>query len=226
MRLLIVADEKRTAEYLRKGMSENGYVVDTADDGDSGLAMALTGTYDLLVLDVNLPGRDGWSILREARMQGIRIPVLFLTARDLVHDRVKGLSLGADDYLIKPFAFSELLARLQTIARRRADPPVELLQAGDLQVNLAGRTAFRAGARLDLSPRDFNLLSLLMRRRGEVLTRAVILDQVWDMNFDSETNVVDVAVHRLRDKVDGPYSKKLIHTVRGAGYVLRAEGAR
>jgi len=226
MRLLIVEDEKRTAEYLRKGLSENGYVVDTANDGDSGLAMALTGTYDLLVLDVNLPGRDGWSILREARMQGIRIPVLFLTARDLVHDRVKGLSLGADDYLIKPFAFSELLARLQTIARRRADPPVELLQAGDLQVNLAGRTAFRAGARLDLSPRDFNLLSLLMRRRGEVLTRAVILDQVWDMNFDSETNVVDVAVHRLRDKVDGPYSKKLIHTVRGAGYVLRAEGAR
>jgi len=226
MRLLIVEDEKRTAEYLRKGLSENGYVVDTANDGDAGLVMALTGTYDLLVLDVNLPGRDGWTILQEARRQGLRVPVLFLTARDLVQDRVKGLSMGADDYLIKPFAFSELLARLQTIARRRVDPPAESLEAGDLRLNPASRTAFRAGTRLDLSPKDFTLLSLLMRRQGEVLSRAVILDQVWDMNFDSETNVVDVAIHRLRDRVDGPFpQKKLIHTVRGAGYVLKIDGA-
>ena len=223
MRLLIVEDEKKTAEYLRKGLSENGYIVDIANRGDDGLQMALRGAYDLLVLDVNLPGKDGWAILQELRLKGIETPALYLSARDLVVDRVKGLGLGADDYLVKPFAFSELLARLQTITRRGKTRQVSVLQVADLQLDLVSRTAHRGGKRLDLSPKDFALLSLLLRRQGEVLSRAVILEQVWDMNFDTETNVVDVAIRRLREKVDRASKKKLIHTVRGAGYVLKTE---
>ena len=224
MRLLIVEDEKKTAEYLRKGLAENGYSVDIANRGDDGLQMGLTGSYDLLVLDINLPGKDGWAILQELRLKGIETPALYLSARDLVADRVKGLGLGADDYLVKPFAFSELLARLQTIARRGKTRQPSALQVADLQLDLLGRTAHRGGKRLDLSPKDFALLSLLLRRQGEVLSRAVILEQVWDMNFDTETNVVDVAIRRLREKVDRTSKKKLIHTVRGAGYVLKTEG--
>lgn len=221
MRLLIIEDEKRTAEYLRKGLAENGYVVDMAHDGEDGLAMALTGIYDLLVLDINLPRRDGWELLSALRSQGVETATLFLSARDGVADRVKGLGLGADDYLVKPFAFSELLARLQTIARRGRARPSAALQLEDLTMDLVARTAHRAGKRLDLSPKDFALLSLFLRRQGELLSRAVILEQVWDMNFDTETNVVDVAVRRLRQKVDEGHKAKLIHTVRGAGYVLK-----
>ncbi len=221
MRLLLVEDEKRTAEYLRKGLAENGYVVDTAHDGEQGLQLALTGAYDLLILDINLPLRDGWSLLQELRGQGLVTPALYLSARDLVADKVKGLGLGADDYLVKPFAFSELLARLQTITRRAKAQPMAVLTIADLELNLAEHSASRAGQRLDLTPRDFALLSLLLRRRGETLSRALILEQVWDMNFDTETNVVDVAVGRLRRKVDDGFGRPLIHTVRGFGYCLK-----
>ena len=222
MRLLLVEDEKRTAEYLRKGLAENGYVVDTAHDGEQGLQLALTGAYDLLILDINLPLRDGWSLLQELRRQGLATPALYLSARDLVADKVKGLGLGADDYLVKPFAFSELLARLQTITRRAKARPLALLKVADLELNLAEHSATRGGRRLDLTPRDFALLSLLLRRRGETLSRALILEQVWDMNFDTETNVVDVAIGRLRRKVDEGSRAPLIHTVRGFGYCLKA----
>ncbi len=226
MRLLIVEDEKKTAAYLRKGLSENGYVVDVANEGRDGLALALRGAYDLMILDVNLPGKDGWSILEEARQAGIKTPVLFLTARDMVADRVKGFELGADDYLLKPFAFSELLARLKSLARRGQERRPEALRLGDLRVDLLAHSAYRGAKRLDLSPKDFALLSLLLRRQGEVCSRALILEQVWDMNFDTETNVVDVAVRRLRSKLDVAPASPLIHTVRGAGYVLRLPEAR
>ena len=222
MRLLLVEDEKRTAEYLRKGLAENGYVVDTAPDGEQGLQLALTGAYDLLILDINLPLRDGWSLLRELRGQGLATPALYLSARDLVADKVKGLGLGADDYLVKPFAFSELLARLQTITRRAKARPLAVLKLADLELNLTEHSATRGGRRLDLTRRDFALLSLLLRRRGEPLSRALILEQVWDMNFDTETNVVDVAIGRLRRKVDEGFRGRLIHTVRGFGYSLKA----
>lgn len=222
MHLLIVEDEKKTAEYLRQGLSENGYVVDVAHDGEDGLHLALKGGYDLLILDINLPGRDGWSVLQELRRQGLGTPALYLSARDLVADKVKGLSLGADDYLVKPFAFSELLARLQTILRRGARTPLAVLKLDDLELDLAGRSVRRAGHRLDLTARDFALLSLLLRRQGETLSRALILEQVWDLNFDTETNVVDVAIGRLRRKLDHGSRRPLIHTVRGFGYVLKA----
>jgi two-component system copper resistance phosphate regulon response regulator CusR len=226
MRLLIVEDEKKTAAYLRKGLSENGYVVDVAHDGRDGSALALRGTYDLIILDVNLPGKDGWAVLADARREGVKTPVLFLTARDLVADRVRGLELGADDYLVKPFAFSELLARLRSLTRRGQERRPEALKLGDLRLDLLAHSAQRGGKRLDLSPKDFALLALLLRRQGEVLSRALILEQVWDMNFDTETNVVDVAIRRLRAKVDGPPAPKLIHTVRGSGYVLKLAEAR
>jgi two-component system copper resistance phosphate regulon response regulator CusR len=179
-----------------------------------------TGEYDLLILDVMLPGRNGWSILTELRREGKRTPVLFLTARDAVHDRVKGLELGADDYLVKPFAFSELLARLRSILRRSGAHLPETLVIADLEIDLLRRKAARGGQRLDLTPKEFALVSLLARRQGEVLSRALIAEQVWDMRLDSDTNVVDVHVRRLRSKVDDPFAKKLIHTVRGVGYVL------
>ncbi len=220
MKILIVEDEKKTAAYLEKGLIENGFVVDIAGSGDDGLHMARTGGYDLLVLDVMLPGRDGWSILSALREAGVATPVLFLTARDSVQDRVKGLDLGADDYLVKPFAFSELLARVRSVLRRGPTRTPEVMKAADLEVDLLQHRAIRGGKRLDLTPKEFALLSLLLRRRGEVLSRTSIAEQVWDMNFDSGTNVVDVHVRRLRSKVDEPFDRKLIHTVRGVGYVL------
>jgi two-component system copper resistance phosphate regulon response regulator CusR len=220
MKILIVEDEKKTAAYLGKGLTENGFVVDLADQGDDGLHLALTGDYDLVVLDVMLPQRDGWSILAELRRGGKQTPVLFLTARDSVQDRVKGLELGADDYLVKPFAFSELLARVRSVLRRRAGSQPEVLRIGDLEVDLLRHKATRGGKRLDLTPKQFALLAFLTRRSGEVLSRTLIAEQVWDMNFDSDTNVVDVHVRRLRAKVDDPFEHKLIHTVRGVGYVL------
>jgi two-component system copper resistance phosphate regulon response regulator CusR len=222
MRILIVEDESKTAAYLRKGLSEHGFVVDTAAQGDDGLYLALTGHYDLIILDVMLPQVDGWSILAEMRQRGTPTPVLFLTARDAIHDRVKGLELGADDYLVKPFAFSELLARVRTILRRGPLRHWEVLRVADLEIDPLRFQARRGGIRLELTPKEFALLSLLARRMGEVLSRTLIAEQVWDMNFDSDTNVVDVAVRRLRRKVDDPFATKLIHTIRGVGYVLEA----
>ena len=220
MRILIVEDEEKTAAYLRKGLTEQGFVVDISEQGEDGLFTARTTGYDLIILDVMLPERDGWSVLTELRRTGNTTPVLYLTARDTVQDRVKGLELGADDYLVKPFAFSELLARIRNILRRSPSRLPDVLQVADLEIDFIRHKTNRAGQRLDLTPKEFALLSLLARRQGEVLTRTLIAEQVWDMNFDSDTNVVDVHVRRLRSKVDDPFDMKLIHTVRGVGYVL------
>jgi two-component system copper resistance phosphate regulon response regulator CusR len=222
MRILIVEDEIKTASYLSKGLMESGFIVDVAHKGDDGLHLALTTDYDLIVLDVSLPERSGWSIISELRRQGKETPTLFLTARDAVEDRIKGLELGADDYLVKPFVFSELVVRIRTILRRGPLRQPEVIEVDDLYIDLLRHKASRGGQRLDLTPKEFALLSLLARRQGEVLSRSLIADQVWDMNFDSDTNVVDVAVRRLRTKVDDPFPKKLIQTIRGVGYVLEA----
>ena len=223
MRVLIVEDERKTAEYLHRGLTESGFVVDVAHNGDDGLHLALEEPYDLIVLDVGLPQRDGWSVLASLRRAGRQTPVLFLTARDAVSDRVRGLEEGADDYLVKPFAFSELLARIRSILRRGPTRHMETLTAADLELDILRHRAMRGGQRIDLTPKEFALLSLLVRRRGEVLSRTLISELVWEMNFDSDTNVVDVAVRRLRTKVDDPFDLKLIRTVRGVGYVLDAE---
>jgi two-component system copper resistance phosphate regulon response regulator CusR len=225
MKLLIVEDEPKTADYLKKGLAEAGFVADIARTGNDGLHLALTEHYDLLVLDVMLPGIDGWEILRGVRAAGNETPVLFLTARDQVDERVKGLELGADDYLTKPFAFAELLARVRALLRRgTAAGSVETLAAGDLEVDLLRRRVVRAGRRIEVTAKEFALLELLLRHRGEVLPRSLIASQVWDMNFDSDTNVIDVAVRRLRAKIDDDFDAKLIRTVRGMGYVLEAPG--
>ncbi len=226
MKLLVVEDEPKTGEYLRQGLLEAGYVVDLVRDGIDGAHAALTGEYDLIVLDVMLPGLDGWGILRRLRAAGGEVPVLFLTARGQVEDRVRGLELGADDYLVKPFAFSELLARVRTLLRRGSKAKdSEFLLVADLELDLLRRRATRGGQRIDLTAKEFALLELLMRRRGEVLPRSLIASQVWDMNFDSDTNVIEVAVRRLRAKVDDGFSLRLIRTVRGMGYVLDEEAA-
>jgi two-component system copper resistance phosphate regulon response regulator CusR len=223
-KILLVEDQHTAAEYLSKGLKEEGMVVDVACNGPDGLHSLLTGSYDLAILDVMLPGLDGWAILETVRRAGKRTPVLFLTARDDIDDRVRGLELGADDYLVKPFAYSELLARIRVILRRHDTTLFESeptsFELADLKLDLLKHRATRGPDRLDLTPKEFALLSLLIRRAGEVLSRTVLADQVWDMNFDSDTNVVEVAVRRLRTKVDDPYSVKLLHTVRGAGYVL------
>ena len=220
MKILIVEDEPKTATYLKRGLEENGFVIDLAENGEDGAHLAETGFYDLVILDVMLPIRDGWSVLADLRRRKILTPVLLLTARDAVHDRVKGLELGADDYLVKPFAFSELLARLRTILRRGAVRQETVLTVADLELDLVRHRATRGGKPLDLTPKEFLLLSLLMRRMGDVLSRTLIAEQVWDINFDSDSNVVDVHVRRLRLKVDDPFECKLIHTARGVGYVL------
>ena len=221
MKLLVVEDEAKTADYLRQGLSEAGFVVDLARNGLDGYHLAMTGDHDLIVLDVMLPDVDGWRILRALREAGRDVPVLFLTARDSVEDRVKGLELGADDYLVKPFAFTELLARVRTLLRRGRNPALaEMLQVADLVLDLPRRRASRGGTRINLSNKEFALLELLVRRQGEVLPRSLIASQVWDMNFDSDTNVIDVAIRRLRAKVDDAFSPKLIRTVRGMGYTL------
>jgi two-component system copper resistance phosphate regulon response regulator CusR len=220
VKVLIVEDEERTAAYLHKGLTESGFVVDVARQGNEGLHLARTRGYDLIVLDVMLPGQDGWSVITELRGGNLKTPVLFLTARDAVDDRVKGLRLGADDYLVKPFAFAELLARIHTLLRRGPVRVPDVIRVADLEIDLVRHRAGRGGQRLDLTPKEFALLSLLTRRSGEVLTRTLIAEEVWDMNFESDSNVVDVHVRRLRAKVDDPFATKLIHTVRGVGYVL------
>jgi two-component system copper resistance phosphate regulon response regulator CusR len=222
MRALIIEDETKTASYLRKGLTESGFVVDTASDGEEGLHQALESAYDVIVCDVMLPRMDGWAIVSRLRERGVATPILLLTARDAVPDRVRGLELGADDYLVKPFAFSELLARIRSVLRRGSSRPLETYQVADVQIDVVRHRATRSGRELNLSPKEFALLSLFVRRAGEVLSRTIIAEQVWDMNFDSDTNVVDVAVRRLRQKVDDPFDQKLIHTIRGVGYVLKA----
>ncbi|ALD89432.1 heavy metal response regulator transcription factor [Cupriavidus gilardii] len=221
MKLLVVEDEAKTGEYLRQGLTEAGFVVDLAANGLDGQHLAMTEPYDLIVLDVMLPDVDGWRIVQTLRAADNRVPVLFLTARDSVADRVKGLELGADDYLVKPFAFAELLARVRTLLRRGATQvALDRIQIADLVLDLARRRATRAGRRIVLTNKEFSLLELLARRRGEVLPRSLIASQVWDMNFDSDSNVIDVAIRRLRAKIDDDFDIKLIQTVRGMGYVL------
>ncbi len=221
MRILTIEDEQKTAAYIRKGLTEHGHVVDIANDGIEGLHLANSGHYDLILLDVMLPGADGWFVLKGIRDQQ-QTPVFFLSARDQVEDRVKGLELGADDYLVKPFAFSELLARIKSVLRRgaRAVAPDPVVRVADLEVDSARRRVARAKERIDLTSKEFALLDYLVRHVGEVVSRTLIAENVWDMHFDSDTNVIDVAVRRLRAKVDDPFGNKLIHTIRGVGYVL------
>ena len=220
MRILIAEDEKKTSAFLYKGLVESGFVVDVVENGGDALHCAMNNSFDLLVLDVALPGMNGWEVLQALRSSHVKIPVLYLTARDAVEDRVKGLELGADDYLVKPFAFTELLARIRNILRRGGSPASDVLRVADLELDIIRHRATRAGQRLDLTPKEFTLLELLARRAGEAISRTIIAEQVWDMNFDSDSNVVDVAVRRLRRKVDEPFETRLIHTVRGVGYVL------
>jgi two-component system copper resistance phosphate regulon response regulator CusR len=223
VKILVVEDEPKTGDYLRQGLIEAGFVVDLARDGLDGLHLALTEAYDLTILDVMLPGIDGWQVLQGIRRAGKEMPVLFLSARDAIDDRVKGLELGADDYLVKPFAFSELLARVRTLLRRGGKAKeAEILRAADLELDLLRRRVTRGGRKIDLTSKEFSLLELLLRRQGEVLPRSLIASQVWDMNFDSDTNVIEVAIRRLRVKVDDDFDFKLIRTVRGMGYVLDA----
>ena len=225
MRILVIEDETKLADYLKKGLSEQSHVVDVARDGVDGRHLALEGVYDLIVLDVMLPGVDGFEVLASVRARK-DTPILMLTARDAVEDRVRGLEGGADDYLVKPFAFSELLARVQALLRRGRSQEPTLLRLDDLELDLMRRRAERGGQRLDLTAKEFSLLALLLRRQGQVLSRTTLAEQVWDMNFDSDTNVIDVAVRRLRGKLDDPYETKLLHTVRGMGYVLESRAAQ
>jgi two-component system copper resistance phosphate regulon response regulator CusR len=223
MKILVVEDESKTGDYLKQGLVEAGFIVDLARNGIDGLHHGESGEYDLAILDVMLPGLNGWQVLAGIRRVRNEMPVLFLTARDQVEDRVKGLELGADDYLVKPFAFAELLARVRTLLRRgsRIKEP-EQIRVANLELDLLRRRVTRNGQRIDLTAKEFALLELLLRRKGEVLPRSLIASQIWDMNFDSDTNVIDVAVRRLRAKIDDDFEPKLIRTVRGMGYVLEA----
>ena len=222
MRILIVEDEPKTGAYLQQGLRESGYLADLAINGRDGLHLALEEEYELVILDVMLPQMDGWTVLRRLREQR-STPVLFLTARDDVADRLQGFELGADDYLVKPFAFAELLARIKALLRRGPVRVQDVITLADLEIDVLRRRVTRAGTRVELTQKEFALLHLLAQRQGEVLSRTLIASQVWDMNFDSDTNVVDVAVRRLRAKIDDPWPDKLVHTVRGIGYVLEAK---
>ncbi len=218
MRILVVEDDISTGDYLKKGLGEAGYSVDLARNGTDGLFRALEDAYDAIVLDVMLPGLDGWQIIEVLRKKS-DVPILFLTARDGVQDRIHGLELGADDYLIKPFSFTELVLRLRTLLRRGTVREADHYAIADLQLDVLRRKAVRQEQVITLTNKEFMLLHLLVRREGEVLSRTMIASQVWDMNFDSDTNVVDVAIKRLRAKIDRPFDVKLIHSVRGIGYV-------
>ena len=222
MRILLIEDEKKTASFLAKGLREAGFTVEIAGDGETGLQLARASRHDLLIVDVMLPKRDGWDVVAQLRREGFQTSMLFLTARDSVKDRVKGLELGADDYLVKPFAFSELLARVRSVLRRSPAREAEQLVIEDLEIDSRRHRAVRAGVALNLTAKEFLLLAHLARFAGEVVSRTEIVEEVWDINFETETNVVDVMMRRLRAKVDDPYKTKLIHTIRGAGYVLKA----
>lgn len=223
MRALLVEDDRRIAGFIEKGLREASYTVESAGDGETGLRLALSGEYDVVVLDLMLPGRDGFSVLRTLRERDIRTPVVCLTARDGVDDRVRGLDLGADDYLAKPFSFAELLARLRAVLRRGAALAHNTIVVGDLVIDLVGRRVERSGRRIELSAREFALLECLGRSADQVLSRTMLLERVWDMHQEPLTNVVDVHINRLRRKVDHGFARPLIHTIRGVGYVLREE---
>ncbi len=220
MKILIVEDEPKTAAFVNQGFTEEGFVVDVAIDGADGLHLAMTGDYDMIVLDIMLPKQDGWSVLQEIRKHRPDQCVIVLTALDALAERVKGLSLGADDYLIKPFAFSELLARVRNLLRRGSVRQKLVLRFANIEMDLSRHRASRGGIPLDLAPQEYRLLEYLLRHSGEVLTRTRLAEQLWDMNFDGDSNVIDVAIRRLRRKVDNPCQQKLIHTLRGVGYVL------
>jgi two-component system copper resistance phosphate regulon response regulator CusR len=219
MAILVIEDDLKTGDYLKKGLRESGYAVDLARNGIDGLHMAREQAYDLVILDVMLPGKDGWQVMDELRSE-CDVPVIFLTARDQVDDRIRGLQLGADDYLVKPFSFTELVLRVRTLLRRGVVRESEVFQLADLQIDPLRHKVTRQGLNIVLTNKEFMLLHLLVRRQGEALSRAVIASQVWDMNFDSDTNVVDVAIKRLRAKIDAPFEQKLIHTVRSIGYMF------
>lgn len=220
MKILIVEDEIKTGAYLTKGLSEAGFIVDCAHDGADGLHLVTQQSYDLVILDVMLPKIDGWSLIKTIRQFHPDIRVLFLTARDNIEDKVKGLELGADDYLIKPFAFSELLARVRSLLRRGTKQALDNITIADLSIDTIKHKVFRGLTRIDLTQKEFILLTFLVQNQGQVLSRTLIAERVWDINFDSDTNVVDVAIRRLRQKIDDGFEKKLIHTVRGVGYVV------
>lgn len=220
MRILIIEDNLKTAEFLAAALKENYFIPDVAADGQEGFYLVANNQYDLIILDVMLPHLDGWSLIQKIREINANIPVIFLTARDKVDERVKGIELGADDYLVKPFAFSELLVRIRALLRRRQPRQIDIIEIADLQIDIEKHKAMRNQMQLNLSAKEFMLLAFLAKRKGEVLSRTYIAEQVWDINFDCDTNVIDVAIKRLREKVDANFNNKLIHTVRGVGYVL------
>jgi two-component system, OmpR family, copper resistance phosphate regulon response regulator CusR len=221
MRALVIEDEKKTAAFLAKGLREAGFNVEVAEDGAAGLESSQKARFDVAIVDVMLPGKDGWSVVAEMRQAGLQTPIIFLTARDSVQERVRGLELGADDYLVKPFAFSELLARIRSLLRRTPARHEESLRIEDLEIDTHRHRATRGGVALNLTPKEFLLLAHLARFAGEVVSRAEIVEHVWDVDFNTETNVVDVVIRRLRAKVDDPFPRKLLHTIRGVGYVLK-----
>lgn len=223
MRILLIEDEKKAAEYIKLGLSQSGYIVDMAVNGIDGLFLAQESNYDAIVLDIMLPGLDGWNVLTRIRELNKQTPIILLTACDALDERVRGLNIGADDYLVKPFAFSELLARIQALLRRGHNQQIEIIQIGDLEIDLTKHKVKRKNKKIELSPKEFSLLVLFAKRQGQILSRTIIAEQIWDMNFDSDTNLVDVAIKRLRDKIQDTQENRLIHTVRGLGYLFEAQ---
>jgi len=223
MRILIIEDEEKVAAFIRKGLEENGYAVDVATTGEQGLEQATAAPYDAVVLDIMLPGMNGFEVVRELRRGAVQVPVLALTARGGLNDRVMGLDAGCDDYLPKPFAFSEMLARLRALLRRGPAGGAPVLEYAGLRLNVAARTAERNGKSIELTNKEYQLLEMLLRCRGQVLTRTALLESIWGYDFDTESNVLDVYVNFLRKKIDRGFQRKLLHTVRGVGYVLREE---